>query len=95
MAYVRISLMRPLTGRGADLDQLNLELVEYYRRQPGCLQSTVIHAADGSGETGRVSFWESEAAADAAASSDRSMSLRSRLHLLLRRGHQDLSFVSD
>jgi len=95
LAYVRISLMRPLAGREAEVDQLNLELVEYYRGQPGCLQSTVIHAADGSGETGRVSFWDSEAAADAAANSDRSMFLRSRLHLMLRRGHQDRSFRSE
>lgn len=95
MAYVRISLMRPLAGREAEADQLNRDLAAHYREQPGCLQSTVIHAADGSGDTGRVSFWESEAAADAAASTDRSMFLRSRLHLLLRRGHQDLSFLSD
>ena len=94
MGYVRISLMRPLAGREAEADKLNLDLVEYYRQQAGCLQSTVIHAADGSGETGRVSFWESETAADTAASTDRSMFLRSRLHLLLRRGHQDRSFLS-
>lgn len=95
MAYVRISLMRPLAGREAEAGELNRDLVEHYRQQSGCLQSTVIHATDGSGDTGRVSFWESEAAADTAASTDRSMFLRSRLHLLLRRGHQDLSFLSE
>ena len=95
MAYVRISLMRPLAGREEEAGKLNRELAEYYRQQSGCLQSTVIHAADGSADTGRVSFWESESAADTAASTDRSMFLRSRLHLLLRRGHQDLSFLSE
>ena len=95
MAYVRISLMRPLAGREAEVDELNRELVQFYRGQAGCLQSTVLHATDDSGETGRVSFWESEGTADAAASTDRSMFLRSRLHLMVRRGHQDRSFHSD
>jgi quinol monooxygenase YgiN len=87
--------MRPLAGREAEAGQLNLELVEHYRLQPGCLQSTLIHATDDSGEMGRVSFWESEAAADAAANTDRSMLLRSRLHRMVRRGHQDRSFRSE
>lgn len=95
MAYVRISLMRPLTNREAEAEQVNRELVEFYRGQDGCLRSTLIRATDDSGEMGRVSFWESEAAADAAANTDRSMLLRSRLHLMVRRGHQDRSFRSE
>ena len=95
MAYVRISLMKPLAGRDADVDELNAQLVDLYRQQDGCLQSVLIRATDESGEVGRVSFWESESAADAAANTDRSMLLRSRLHLILRRGHQDRSFHSE
>ncbi|MDO8614165.1 MAG: antibiotic biosynthesis monooxygenase [Dehalococcoidia bacterium] len=94
MAYVRISLMRPLSGRDQEALKLNSELVELYRDQQGCLGSHLITAADGSGEMGRVSFWASEAAADTAATTDRSLFLRSRLHLLVRRGHQDRSFQS-
>ena len=36
-----------------------------------------------------MSLWESENAADMAATHDRSMFLRSRLHLLIEHGHQD------
>ncbi len=95
MAYVRISLMKPLAGRDAEVDDLNTQLVDLYRQQDGCLQSAMIRATDESGEVGRVSFWESDSAADAAATADRSLFLRSRLHLILRRGHQDRSFHSE
>ncbi len=95
MPYVRLSLMKPMSGKDLEVANLNQELVEFYRRQEGCVSSHVITAVDSSGEVGRVSVWESEGTADAAATADRSLSLRSRLHLLLRRGHQDRSFRSD
>ncbi len=95
MPYVRISLMKPLAGREAEVETLNQELVAMYSREEGCLLSHFMRATDGSSEVGRVSLWESEAAADRAATTHRSMSLRSRLHLLVRRGHQDRSFRAD
>ena len=95
MPYIRISLMRPLTGKEAAVLDLNAQLVAFYRQQEGCLQSHVIKATDGSPEVGRVSLWESEAAADRAATLDRSMALRSRLHLLVRRGHLERSFLAE
>jgi quinol monooxygenase YgiN len=84
--------MKPLAGREPEVEKLNSELVELYRRQPGCLQSVLIKAVGGSGELGRLSFWESERAADTAAQSQRSLFLRSRLHLLVRKDHQERSF---
>ena len=95
MPYIRISLMRPLAGREAAAVDLNAQLVAFYRQQEGCLQSHLIKATDGSSEMGRVSLWESEAAADRAATLDRSMALRSRLHLAVRRGHQERSFLAE
>ncbi len=95
MPYVRISIMRPLAGREAEALGLNKELAQLYSAQRGCLSSQLIRAADGSGEMGRVSFWESEGDADAAATADPSMVLRARLHLLVRRGHQERSFHTD
>lgn len=94
MPYVRVTVMHALAGRGSDVDQLNRELADYYREQDGCLQSASLRATDGSGAAGRVSFWESESAADTAASTERSMVLRSRLQQITAPGHQDLSFVS-
>ncbi len=95
MPYIRITLMRPLPGHEAEVHEMNRELAGYYRTQAGCLQSTAMRAADGSGQAARVSLWESEAAADAAASTERSLSLRSRLQQVVGRDHQDLSFLSD
>jgi quinol monooxygenase YgiN len=95
LTYVRISIMKPLANRELEALKLNKQLVEHYRSQTGCFSSHVIQAADGSGEIGRVSFWESESTADAAATADHSMSLRASLHLIVRKGHQDRSFHSD
>ena len=95
MSYVRISLMKPLAGRELEVTKLNLELVSLYRQQPGCISSQFIRSTEASGDIGRLSFWESESAADAAATGDHSMHLRSRLHLAVRRGHQDRSFHTE
>ena len=92
MTYIRVSLMKPLAGRDLEVQKLNAELVNYYQNQPGCLQSVLVRSTDESGEVGRISFWESENAADQAANSDHSLALRSRLHLMVRRGHQERSF---
>ncbi|HXG42047.1 MAG TPA: antibiotic biosynthesis monooxygenase [Dehalococcoidia bacterium] len=92
MAYIRVSLMRPMAGHEAEVESLNRELVAYYRRFPGCLAAYFVQAADGSGELGRVSVWEREEDADRAANDDHSLALRSRLHLLIQPGHQDRSF---
>jgi|FaiFalDrversion2_1042247.scaffolds.fasta_scaffold00468_2 quinol monooxygenase YgiN len=95
MAYIRVSLMRPLTGHEAEVERLNRELVAYYRRFPGCLATYFVQAADGSGEVGRVSVWERDEDADRAANDDRSLALRSHLHLLVQAGHQDRSFQAE
>jgi len=95
VTYVRVSLMKPLTGRGLEVQKLNAELVNYYRNQPGCIQSVLVRATGDSGEVGRISFWESENAADQAANSHHSLAMRSRLHLMLRRGHQERSFHAE
>lgn len=92
MAYVRVSTMRPKTGREGEAEEVNLELINFYREQPGCLHSSFVRAADGSGEIGRITFWESASTADRAAMRERSIYLRSRLHLVIEKGHQDRSF---
>jgi quinol monooxygenase YgiN len=87
-------MMTPAKGHEEEVSALNEQLVAFYRAQPGCLGSHFIRAADTSGEQGRVSFWTSEAAAAAAATQERSLYLRSRLHLLVQFGHQDRSFTT-
>ncbi|MEO8457672.1 MAG: antibiotic biosynthesis monooxygenase [Chloroflexota bacterium] len=95
MSYIRISIMKPLSRKELEVQKLNLELVTHYRQQPGCVSSRFIEAHDGSGEMGRLSEWESEHAADAAATNDHSMFLRSRVQLAVRKGHLDRSFKTD
>ncbi len=93
MTYIRVSTMIPLAGREEEASQVNQELVDFYRTQEGCVSSHFVKAADSSGELGRISFWSSERAANSAATQERSLQLRSRLHLVVRRGHQDRSFT--
>ncbi|GBD13376.1 hypothetical protein HRbin24_01404 [bacterium HR24] len=95
MAYIRVSLMRAAPGHEGEVERLNRELVAYYRRFPGCLGTYYVRSADGSGEVGRVSIWESDDAADRAANDDHSMAVRSQLHLLIQPGHQDRSFQAE
>ena len=94
MTYIRVSTMTPLTGREEEASQVNQELVDFYRTQEGCVSCHFVKAADSSGEQGRVSIWISEHAANDAATQERSLQLRSSLHLVVRRGHQDRSFTS-
>jgi len=93
MAYIRVSTMTPLSGRDDEASRINQELVAFYRSQPGCLGTHFVKAADASGEQGRITFWTSEHAADEAATQEHSLYLRSRLHLLVRQGHQERSFT--
>ncbi|OFW65093.1 MAG: hypothetical protein A2Y74_08795 [Actinobacteria bacterium RBG_13_63_9] len=94
MPYIRISLMTPAEGRDEELRRLNEELSSFYQTRNGCLQSFVITAADGSGELGRISIWESEEAAEHAANHEHSMSLRSRQHQVVKPGHSARSFFA-
>ncbi len=93
MSYIRVSTMTPLSGREEEASQVNQELVDFYGTQEGCVRIHFVKAADSSGEQGRISFWTSERAADEAATREHSLYLRSRLHLLVQRGHQERSFL--
>ena len=94
MTYIRVSTMTPLTGREDEAGQVNQELVAFYGAQEGCVSCHFVKATDGSGEHGRISIWDSERAANEAATQEVSLQLRSRLHLLVRRGHLDRSFIA-
>ena len=95
MAYVRVSTMTPLAGREAEAEELNKDLTTFYRDQSGCLSSTYVRSVDGANEIGRVTFWESDVLADKAALVERSIYLRSRLHLVIQDGHKDRSFETE
>ena len=87
MAYARITFMKPIAGREEDAATLNRDLVGLYREQAGCQLSHTLVATDGSGKSTHEPV-EVENAAQPGGH-DRSMFLRSRLHLLIEHGHQD------
>lgn len=94
MSYLRISIMEPKRGAAPEVEQINRDLVDFYRQQKNCIECYLIVAADQSGEIGRVSLWESKAAADGAANAQHSLALRSRLHQLVEPGRSDRSFLT-
>jgi len=92
MAYVRLSIVKPIRGQEAHVERLLRELADTVRAMPGCLQSMTMRADDGSGELARVAIYESERAAAEAANSSHVMALRSELHLNVEAGHVERSF---
>ena len=86
--------MKPAAGRQSEVDRINRELVQEYRRQEGCMASYFISALDGGGEVGRVTIWDSEADSDRAATNPHSLALRSELHLLVLPGHVERAFAA-
>jgi hypothetical protein len=94
MSYIRISLMKPAQGREEEVKRLNQEISALNLTQEECRYSSVISATDGSGELGRLSVWESKEAAEGVANLQRSMSLRSQLHLAIQPEHAERSFFT-
>ncbi len=91
MAYVRISLMQSKPGRQAEVKQLMDELADFFAKQPGFVDGYGLHSSDAL--VGRVTVWDSESAADAAAQSNHVLAVRSRLNTdVLDGSHQEHAF---
>ncbi len=91
MPYVRVSLMQPKAGRHAQVSELAGELAEFFAKQPGFVEGYALHSTDAL--VGRVTVWDSEAAADAAAQSTHVLAVRSRLNNDVENGsHQEHAF---
>jgi quinol monooxygenase YgiN len=81
MPYVRISIARPRAGQRERLEELERQIAALIGRQPGCEWCYVLYPHDNSGDIARISSWDSEEAAERAASSDAMLSLRSEVLL--------------
>jgi hypothetical protein len=86
LVYIRLSLMKAKPGRESDVAAITDRLVAFYRQQPGFITGYALRAADGTGDSGRVTIWESEEAADQVAQSNHNMSLRADLIPLVEDG---------
>ena len=94
MAYIRISIAKPRQGQEERFEALMRRLTEVTKQQPGCVESYLLHPHDDSGELARVSIYDNEASAGAAAQSDTIMALRSEMHILSEPGHTERAFHS-
>ncbi len=91
MAYVRVSLMQPKASRHAEVKELMDELAHFFAKQAGFLEGYGLYSSDAL--VGRVTVWDSEAAADAAAQSTHVLAVRSRLNNDVEAGsHQEHAF---
>lgn len=91
MPYVRVSLMQPKAGRVAEVYAILSELAEYFAEQPGFIEGYKLQSKDGL--VGRITVWESEAAADHSAQTTHVLSLRARLNPDVEEGsHEEHAF---
>ena len=95
MPYIRISIAKPWKGEEENLRKVLERLNEEASAREGCLGTHLIRANDDSGDVGRIAIYRDEAAADAAASSQSIMSLRSEMHLLVQPGHTERAFFAE
>ncbi len=92
MSYVRVSLMQPRSGRLAEVKALLDELVGFFATQPGFIEGYGLYSTDAL--VGRVTVWDSEDSAEAAAQSTHVLALRSRLNTDVEEGsHQEHAFT--
>lgn len=94
MAYVRLSIARSLHGQEERFQTVMRRLSEVTGEQPGCSASYIMEPHDDSGEIARISFYDEEASATAAAQSQTIMALRSELHLVTDAGHVERGFFT-
>jgi heme-degrading monooxygenase HmoA len=92
MSYIGLSIITPMAGQQEEVERISGELVAYARSLEGCIAAYGIKAADGSGDVGRITIWESEEHANRGVTTMHAMSLRSELHLKIEAGHLDRGF---
>jgi quinol monooxygenase YgiN len=95
LAYVRLSVVKPLRGQEQHVEDVMRRLAEAGSQQPGCIASYVLRPHDDSGEVARLAIYEDEASAERAANTDHILALRSELHLSVQPGHQERAFFTD
>ncbi len=79
MPFVRITIARPRPELRARVRDSFHDLLTTSAKFPGYLGGYVLESADASGEVGRVTIWESQSAANAAASDPHVLAVHSEL----------------
>ncbi len=76
MQYVRVSLTTPKDGHRDEILMLEAQLLDSLRKQPGFQDAYRLISPT---KVGRVTVWDSHTSADQAASSQLTLSIRSKL----------------
>lgn len=92
MYYLRLSLARPMEGRGEEARRLEEELLSYLSAQEGFVSGYRLTARNGGREVGRISIWETKEAAERAATTQRVMALRSKLLAVTEEERVEMAF---
>jgi hypothetical protein len=80
LAWMRLTLVKPLPGNEPEALRVLKELDESIGPAPGLLFSIVLSRS--APRAGRISLWRSKGDAERETTSDRALALRSRLHTL-------------
>ena len=95
MSYIRLTLATPPPDRLAEVRQCYEELVAYVATLPGFVTGWVVTSGYGDREVGRLTVWQSEAAAHRAANDPHAMALHAQLRFAVAGQLWDRSFDTE
>ena len=95
MSYIRLTLATPLPGRVAEVRQQYEVLVAHVSTLPGFVTGWVVAPGYGGNEVGRLTVWETEAAANRAANDAHAMALHAQVQFAVFGNLWDRSFDTD
>lgn len=95
MSYIRLTLATPPPERMAEVRRQYEEIVAYVSTFPGYVSGWVVAPGHGEDEVGRLTIWQSEAAANHAATDPHAMALHSQVQFAARGNVWDRSFDTD
>lgn len=95
MSYIRLTLATPPPERLAEVREQYEEIIAYVSTFPGYESGWVVAPGYGDGEVGRLTIWQSEAAANFAATDPHAMALHARVRFAAAGNLWDRSFDTD
>ena len=95
MSYIRLTVATPPPERLAEVRQRYEEIVTYVATLPGFVTGWVVAPGHGDREVGRLTVWQTEAAANRAANDPHTMALHAQIQFAVSGNLWDRSFDTD